>query len=190
MLGGLVVFVPFHIVSHLLGCDLAVVGGQGDDLVAGGLNGAGLVAVDVAADGGQHTLPGAENGGDDSGVGLGAAHQEVDIRLGGLTGQLYLLAGGFAVLILAVAHGLYHIRLHEPGHDSGVRALQVITVEIDHHTAPFLMWWNETGRSAVLYSRRHYHSNTGRAESKGKLLQIHYSLPMQLAINEKTCYNT
>ncbi len=52
------------------------------------------------------------------------------------------------------------------------------------------MWWNERECSAVLYSRQHYHSNTGRTESKGKLLQIHYSLPMRLAIDEKTCYNT
>ena len=136
MLGGLVVFVPLHIVPHLLCGDLAVGGGQGDDLVACGLDGPGLMAVDVAADGGQHALPWPQDGGDDGGVGLGAAHQEVDVGLRGAAGGFDLLPRGLAVLVLAVAHGLDHVGLGQPDHDRGMRALQIITVEIDHCTSP------------------------------------------------------
>ena len=50
MLGGFVVFMPLYIVRDLLGGDLSVVGRQGNDLVAGGLDRAGFVAVDVTAD--------------------------------------------------------------------------------------------------------------------------------------------
>ena len=153
MLSGFVVAVPVHIVRHLLGRDLAVVGGQGDDLVAGGLDGAGLVAVDVAADGGQNALPGAEDGGNDRGVGLGAAHQEVDIGLRRLAGGPDLLPGGVAVLVLAVAHGLHHIRFVQLCHQGGVGTLQIIAVEIDHRSqAPFLWKRNVPhGRSVLWY---------------------------------------
>ena len=48
---------PVDIVLDLAGGNLAVVRGQGDDLVAGGLDGAGLVAVDVSARGGENALP-------------------------------------------------------------------------------------------------------------------------------------
>ena len=137
MLRGLVVSVPLYILLHLLGRDLAVSGGQGDDLVAGGLDGTGLVTVDVSADGAQHALPRTQHGGDDGGVGLGAAHQEVDVGLRSLTGVLDLDPCGGAVLVLAVAYGLDHVGLVELCHEGGVCALQIVTVEIDHDSVSF-----------------------------------------------------
>ena len=98
----------------------------------GGLDGAGFVAVYVAAGGGEHTLIGAQNRGDHRGVGEGAAHQEMHIGIRGLARGLDLLPGGGAVFILAVAHGLFHIGLHQALHNGGMCALQVVAVEIDH----------------------------------------------------------
>ena len=64
-------------IFDLLGAQTAGLAGQGDDLVAGGLHGAGLVAGDVAGGGGNDALVMPERCGNDGGVGLGAAHQEV-----------------------------------------------------------------------------------------------------------------
>ena len=52
---------------------LSVRGVGGADLVAGGFDGAGLVAVDVAGVGGDHRLIGGQQRRDDRQVGLGAA---------------------------------------------------------------------------------------------------------------------
>ena len=131
---------PLHIVLHLPGGDLAVGGGQSDDLVAGGLDGSCLMAVDVSADGGQDALPRTQNGGDDRGVGLGAAHQEVDIRLRCLAHGLYPLPCRLAVFVLAVAHSLDHIRLVELLHHIGMGTLQIVAVEIDHGSFSFIFY--------------------------------------------------
>ena len=140
VLGGLVVPVPLHIILHLLGGDLPLCRRQGDDLVAGGLDGPRLVAVDVSAVGGQHALPGPQNGGDHGGVGLGAAHQEVNVSLRRLADGADLLPGRRAVLVLAVAHGLHHIGLVEPRHHAGMSALQIVAVEIDHGSFSFILY--------------------------------------------------
>ena len=128
---------PLYIVRDLLGGDLSVVGRQGNDLVAGGFDRAGLVAVDVTADGGQYALPGPQDRGDDRGVGLGAAYQKMHVGVRGLTRGLDLLTGRRADLVLAVADGLHHIGLGQPRHDRAVCALKIITVEIDHDGCSF-----------------------------------------------------
>ena len=138
VLRGLIVSVPLHIVLHLLRSDLAVGGGQGDDLMARGLDGTGLMAVDVTADGGNHALPGPQDGGDDGGVGLGAAHQKMHVGLRGLAGGLDLLTRRLTVLVLAVAHSLDHICLVELLHHIGMGTLQIVAVEIDHGSFSFI----------------------------------------------------
>ena len=104
------------------------------------------MAVDVTADSGEHALPRPQNSGDDRGVGLGAAHEEVDVGLRRLAGGLDLLPGGGAVLILAVAHGLHHVRLVELFQQGGMRALQIVAVKVDHSDSPFL--WDGTESDA------------------------------------------
>src|SRR5699024_1342256 len=66
---------------HQFRRQLAVGGAGRADLVAGGLDGAGFVDVDVAGVGGNGRLIGPQVGGDGDEVYLGAAHQEVDVRL-------------------------------------------------------------------------------------------------------------
>lgn len=82
--------------------------------------------------GGEDALIGPQNGGDHRGVGQRTAYQEVNVGVRGLAGCLDLFPCGGAVLILAVAHGLDHVGLVEPCHQGGVRALQIIAVEVDH----------------------------------------------------------
>src|SRR5699024_6815412 len=65
-----------------VGGQFAVHGGAGNALVAGGLDGAGLVDADVAAGGGDGRLIGTQEGRNGGGVGLGAAHQQVDVGVG------------------------------------------------------------------------------------------------------------
>ena len=67
-----------------------------------------------------------EGGGDDSGIGLGAAHEEVDIGLRAGEGGLDFLRGFLAVVIHAVAGGLLHVGFRELPQDGGVAALQVV----------------------------------------------------------------
>ena len=124
--------VPVIVILHLLGGNLAVVRGQGQHLVAGGLNGAGFVTVDMAAGSGENALVGPENGGDHRGIGQCAAYQEMHIGLRGPAGRLDLFPGGGAVFILAIAHGLLHIGLQQALHNGGMCALQIVAVEIDH----------------------------------------------------------
>ena len=138
MLGGFIVLVPFYIVGDLLGRDLAVISGEGDDLVAGGFNGAGFMAVDVAGDGRQHALPGTQDGCDHSGIGLGAAYQKMYIGVRRMTCRLDLLPGRSTDLILAVANGLHHVGFHQALHNRAMCAFQIITVKIDHGDTPFL----------------------------------------------------
>src|SRR5699024_4696832 len=120
---------------HGCGGQLAVCGGTGDAFVAGGLDGAGLVDADVGAGGGDHRFIGPQEGGDGGGVGLGAAHQDVDGGVrpadGGLdqpAGPGRVGVGGIAGVALGVGggHGLQ---------DGGVAALAVIVGETDHLAA-------------------------------------------------------
>ena len=142
--------VPVVVVLHLAGGDLAVIRGQSQHLVAGGLDGAALVAVDMAADGGENALIGAQDGGDHRGVGQGAAHQKMHVGLRRLAGGLDLFPRGGAVFILAVAHGLLHVGAHQALHDGGVRPLQIVAVKIDHMRSLLSdPWWYFTAKTPV-----------------------------------------
>ena len=96
------------------------------------LYGSGLVNVDVARIGAYHPLPGAEDGGDDGGVGLGAADEEVHLRIGSAAGFLYEAACIPAMGILAVAGSLLQVAAGEGLQYLGKAALQVVAVEASH----------------------------------------------------------
>ena len=59
--------------------ELAILSADGADLVAGGLDGTGLVGVYMTGMDGNHRLIGGQERGDGHQVGLGAAHEEMDI---------------------------------------------------------------------------------------------------------------
>ena len=121
---------------HLLRSDPAVLGGEGEHLVAGGLNGPGLMGVDVPSLGAQHPLIGAQGGGDHRLIGLGPAHQKFHRGLGRAAGLPDQLPGTLAVLIHGVAGGLLQIGLGQPLQNLGRGPLSVVTLEPDHWAAP------------------------------------------------------
>ena len=123
-------------VLDALGGQFAVFTGDGQHLVAGALDGVDLVAVDVAGGDGQNTLVGTQNGINDGGIGLGAAHQKVHGGVGGAADLADLFGGGGAVGILTVADGLVHIGVQQLLQDGGMGAFQIVTVKTNHKIKP------------------------------------------------------
>ena len=91
------------IAADILRSDFSSFTGKGQDLVAVVLDGPGFVDADVAFHRGQDSLVGLQQGGDDRGVGLGAAGQEEDFRFRGFTGLPDAVPGRFGNRIRAVA---------------------------------------------------------------------------------------
>ena len=117
---------------HQGGGQFAVGGGNGADLVAGGLDGSGLVGVDVGGGGGDDRLEGAEGGVDHQQVGLGAAHGKVDVGVGcGAQGadQLRRL---LTMAVQAVAAVLLQTGLRQCLQDAGMGGLAVIVGKAVH----------------------------------------------------------
>ena len=122
-----------HSLLHLGGGELPFgAGGQCQHFVAGGLHRAGLVAVDVPSRRGEHPLVGPQRRPDDGEVCLGAPHQELHVHVLPLALPADELPGGFAVGVLAVAHGLFQVGFQHLFQNPGVRALGVIAVKVKH----------------------------------------------------------
>ena len=126
-----------HVLVHGGGADLALLIRQGQDLVARGLDGAGLVDVDMAGAGGQDPLIGPEGRGDDGLVGLGPAHQELDAGVRPADGGADQGPGVVTVGVLPVAGVLLEVGGVEGRHDLGAGALVVIAGKTDHITTPY-----------------------------------------------------
>ena len=114
------------------GVDFALMLGKGEHLVAGRFNGAGFVDVDVAGGGADHALVGGQHGADDHGVGLGAAGDEVDVRLGGLTGGTDFFLGGSGPAVGTVAGLLGQIGVQQGLQYLGMSAFAVIISKTVH----------------------------------------------------------
>ena len=123
---------------HHSGSHLAVRGGLHADLVAGGFDGAGLVAVDVAGVGGDHRLIGGQQRRDDRQVGLGAADQEVNVCLGSGADRPDQVTGLLTDGVHAVAAGLDQIGVRQSLKNLGMRAFAVIVAEAVHEKTSFL----------------------------------------------------
>ena len=134
MLVVLVVEMPFDRIINLLRGDLAVRARQRQDLVPAVLDGAGLVDIDMARLGAEHSLVGLQHRSYDGGVGLRAADQEMDIYVLPAAGAADEPARLGAVLILAVADGLYHICVLKALHDPGESALAIIACKKCFHS--------------------------------------------------------
>ena len=106
--------------------------GQGEDLVAGGLDCPGLVDVDVGGFGRQHPFVTAQQSVDDGGVGLGAAHQEVNLGSGGLALPADEFPGLGRVGVAAITGSLFEIGLDEAAHHLGMRACHVVAIKMEH----------------------------------------------------------
>ena len=111
---------------------LAVHMGGGADLVARGLDGPGFMDVDVARIGGDGCFPGPQSRGNDRLIGLGAAHQKMDVGIGTLEPVANLLSGLPAVGVQPIAHGGAEIGPVQRFHHLGQRALGVVVAEKIH----------------------------------------------------------
>lgn len=89
--------------------NFAMFAGDGEDLVAYGFNGTGLMDVDMASIRSDHPLVGLQQAGGDDLIGLSPSGHEINLGLGTATGLSDLLCGGKAVLILAVAGKVLHV---------------------------------------------------------------------------------
>lgn len=119
------------------GVDLSVDGRSVEDLVAAALDDACLVHVDMAGVRGDDALPGQEDRVDDGGVCLGTADQEIHVRVGGGASFAYQVAGALAVLVGAVAAGLFHVGGNEGVKHPGMRPLLVITGKVRQRVEEF-----------------------------------------------------
>ena len=112
--------------------DAAVLAVERDDLMAGGLDCAGFVDVDMAGICAKHALPRAKGGGNDDGISLGAADEKMHRGLGAMEQVADELCGVFAMGVKAIAGGLLHIGLNECVKDCGMAAFKVIAVKTKH----------------------------------------------------------
>ena len=115
--------VAFPRVAHtddVCGRDLAFFRGNVKDLVTAAFNDSGLVHIDVSGVRRNHALPGQEDRINDSGVCLGSADEEVDVRIGRAAGLADQVARTLAVLVGTVTACLLHV-----GGDQGVEYLLV-----------------------------------------------------------------
>ena len=118
---------------HQGGGELAVGREDGADLVAGGLDGAGLVDVDVAGVGGDDGLIGGQQRVQHHRVGLGAAHQEVDVGLWAGAEGADQLGGVLAEGVQTVAAGLGEVGPGQSLQHLGMASLRIVVVKINHH---------------------------------------------------------
>ena len=139
--------------------------------MAGGLDGAGLMDVDVAGMGGDHRLVGPQHGGDGHKIDLGTAHQEMNIRRRrGAQAPDGVRSGG-AAGVQTVAHGLGEIGVGEGFQDSGVRPLAVIVAKAVHvvlprSPEPMAPCIREPGRSAP------FHGTAGKRQLQERRRKI------------------
>ena len=124
--------VRFQQGADLIGGNLAVRGGQGQDLVSALLHGAGLVDVDVSAGGAHDALVRAELRGDDGGVGLRPADEEMDLGVRAAEHAADQVRGPGAMRVLSVAQGLLQVGLPERLENLRTAAFQVVAFETDH----------------------------------------------------------
>ena len=106
------------------------------DLVAGGLDGPGLVGADVAGLGGDHRLIGLQECVDGHQIHLGPAHQKVDGRVRGRAEAADRVRRGPAVRVQAVAHSLDGVGIRQVLEDFEVGAFAVIVPKTVHCVFP------------------------------------------------------
>ena len=111
---------------------LAILVGQAQHLVAGVLDGPGLVAVDMARGSCHDPFPPVQHRRDDDGVGLGAAGDEGHIRFRAGTGGADLLPRAGTVGVGAVAGHLFKVGLHQLLQDGRMGSLAVVVLKVKH----------------------------------------------------------
>jgi len=108
---------------------------NGQNLVAVGLNGTNFVAADVADCRGNDPFVGAQAGGNDSHVGLGAADENVDIHIVSSTGLFNQFLCFCRNFIFAVTNVLVHIGFDQTLQNGRLAAFVIVAIEINHQSS-------------------------------------------------------
>ena len=109
------------VLAQIVRVQLAVPVRNGQHLVSGALDGAGLMGVHMAAGGRDNALIRTQQRVDDNHVGLRAAGEEVNLSLRAGAGRLDLLRSGRGDLVISVAGERLHIGLCQMFQNFGVR---------------------------------------------------------------------
>ena len=133
-----------HQLPQLGSIHLAVVLRQSDHLVAGVLDGTGLVPGHMAGGSGHHALPPLQHGRNDDGVALRTAGNELHIGLRAGAGSADLLAGAGAVGVGAVARDLFKVGLGQLLQNGGVCTLAVVVFKIQHGKTLLYIFYKKT----------------------------------------------
>ena len=129
------------------GGELAVRAGHGDHLVAGGLDRAGLVHMDVAGVGRDHGLPRAQEGGRGELVRLRAADEEVHVGVRAGEAGADGVGRAAAVVVEPVARRGAEVGVAQGAQHVRVRTLGVIVLKAEHGGSPFV--WTGFGTLRV-----------------------------------------
>ena len=113
---------------------LPVMLGEGQYLMSGVLDGTRLMDGDMAGLHRDGALIVCEHGGDDGGVGLRTAHEEVHLALRAVAGLQDFPLSALGIRVVAVAVQLLEIGLDEPLENLGVRTLGIIASEKEHNS--------------------------------------------------------
>ena len=163
MLVALVFVEHLDIVLEVLGVHLALVAGDGEHLVAAKLNGARLVAGDVAGLGSNDALVRREQHVDHRGVSLRAAHQEKHVGVRRLTGLANKLLGTLGVRIGTVAGLRLHVGIDERLQHCRMCTVGIIVVKREHGN-PLLPGIGQMIQTELLYA-------VGIGNARGKALK-------------------
>ena len=119
-------------ILHLFCGDFSILRGNGQNLVAGSLHSAGLVAIDMAGDCTQSTLMGPQSSCNHGHVCLCATHHEVNGQRIIAAGLADLGGSAGAVMILAVAGGLFQVGALQGFQNLFMAAFAIVIVKINH----------------------------------------------------------
>ena len=115
-----------HILVNLIGGNLAVVHGQGHDLVPGEFDGTGLVYVDMTGGGTYDAFKAFKHRINNKGIGLGAPGQEADFSVRSIAKSTDLCLCPLGDFIRAVTGIFFALRLGECVDDFGAAGVHII----------------------------------------------------------------
>ena len=185
------------VLAQIVRVQLAVPVRNGQHLVSGALDGAGLMGVHMAAGGRDNAFIRTQQRVDDNHVGLRAAGEEVNLSLRAGAGRLDLLRSGRGDLVISVAGERLHIGLRQMFQNFGVCAVTVIVYKKQHDFSPlnvkihdiFRISFNKFATRLYLFAHQERKGLIGRRRilhrdlKQRAVLGIHSGLPQLLRVH-------
>ena len=177
MLVALVFVEHLDIVLEVLGVHLALVAGDGEHLVAAKLDGARLVAGNVASLGSNDALVRRKQHVDHRRVSLRAAHQEKHVGVRRLAGLANKLLGTLGMCIGTVAGLRLHIGVDERLQHCRMCAVGIVVVKREHGN-PLLPGIGQMIQTELLYA-------VGIGNARGKALKRQHQSKAAAHVTQK-----